>query len=407
MRFVYIAVLLVFLLCGCSSGRNGVLPEKSSQFDLRTQEIDRAFPDFAVYPSEGFRMINWNPMANPANDAVLPKKPYPFLPPVRPLVQYAFVKANSPTSAFGKIYYSSGSILPEVIWENGHSPTPSGDWVYFIQPPGASPPGPARWNTVSETVEYLDTSMVDPPCNYLVPADGGNAYIYAAIGFDPPLQGSIHIVKNGETVWSDYGSYLFPTLSSDASTAAWCYSANPLSFGSRHPFVMDIETTALTQLHTCSSDEESQYVCLSADGSIAGFTVAINGPDGLHDQEAWRWQNGVSFKIDIGEYRWCEGMSISPEGKYQVFPSNKDPYEYAGYAVMCVFDGAVVAFEVTPWDSAIQDIWADVDGRGNIVFGHGVGYWSHYIPSRTHVNTGDIETIIDPGGISRDFKFNN
>lgn len=406
MRLFYFVVFVIFL-CGCSSTGDSILPDKATLNDSGNQEINREFPDFAVESTEQFRLTNWNLKAVPANDIMLPKAPIPVTPPFIPMAQYAFTRAENSSSSFGEIYFSSGRKLPEVVWTYGHSPTPSGDWVYFIQPPGASPPGPARWNTVTETVEYLDTEMVDPVCNYLVPADNGNAFIYGAIGFYPALQGWIHIVKNGETVWSDYGSYLFPTLCSDATTAAWCYDALPNSFGNRNPFVLDIETGTLTQLHTCTSDEESQYISLSSDGSIAGFTVAIYGHDGLHDQEAWRWQNGASFKIDVGEYRWCDGMSISATGEYQVFPANKDPYEFAGYTVMCALDGADEAYEVTVWNPAIQDIWADVDPTGNIIFGHGVSHWSHYIPSRTHVNSGNVDTIIDPGGVSRDFKYEN
>jgi hypothetical protein len=417
-RSLLIVLVTFSLLCGCSAGIGVVTPDdKVPQENSRDPQFvpaERVFPNFELKMGIDARDVQWKPSPRPALPSPLElERLHPVVwsnpDPMFPQTSYAFTKANSATTAIGKIYYSSGDELPYLIWDNGHSPTPSGDWVFFIQPPGANPPGPARWNSITNEVEYLDTTMVDPPCNALVPADNGNMYIYTAINVSPPdtLQGWIHIVQDGTKVWSSYGSYLFPTLSSDGSTAAWCMDLTPNTFGDRDPYVFNIQTAMSTKIFNCGSSEEAQYTALGRNGQIAGFTVAIYGPDGLHDQDVYRWQEGTSFQIDTGEYRWCERVAIADLGKYQTFCANKDPYVYAGYAVHCVRQGIWSSYEVTGWNQSIQDVWPDVSDDGYIIYGNGIGYWSHYIPSLAHADSGYLGAIIDPGGVCRDYSFKN
>jgi hypothetical protein len=404
-----VSLILSVVLWGCTSIENSTIFDSqpiNSSFEKMTT---RTFPDFSIQmPSP--RDLSLAP--SPVITSVQPAHPGPTpqLPPGQsPKKPYAFIRVTSPSAYYGQIYYSSGESTPSLILSSGHTVTPSGEWVFFIQPPGANPPGPARYNTVTHSIEYLDTSMVDPLCNYLVPADDGNAYIYGEMNISGAnaLQGWTHIVIDGVKVFSIFGSYFFPTISSDASTAGWCYDSNPSLFGDRDAYIMDIESEAITKIHNCTSSQEAQWISLTEHGKSAAFSVAINGSDGIHDQEIWAWHNGRTIKIPTGDYRWCERTMYSTRGKYIVFHGNKDPYLYSGYAVLCSLEGTQPAYELTTYDQSIQKIWPDVDDNGYVIYGNGVGLWSHYIPSCTHVEQGELGTIIDPGAISRDFKFEN
>lgn len=412
MRVVFVLLFFLCVSIGCSSVDTPTHRDASENPSIADTTVIRNLTDLAVQPSLAQRMLTTKPPPIDGGSALKD-----FAHSIAPvpnqqsmMAPYAFTRTTSPSTSFGEIYYGDGRSLPQKIWNYGHSPVPSGDWVFFIQPPGASPAGPARYNVTTGVIEYLDTTMVDPPCNYLIPADNGNAYIYGAINIQPPytLQGWTHIVKNGETVWSDFGSYLFPTLSSDGSTAAWCYDPNPNSFGNRHPYIFDIDSQSATRLFVSDSYREAQFITLDQTGNNAAFTVAVLGSSGgLWDQEVWRWNGQNSVKIDVGDFRWCERTGFSNNGKYLVWHANGDPYNDSGYAVMGAFTGNDSGFEITPYNPQIQKLWPDIDDRGNVIYGDGVRTWAHYIPSRASIHNGEIGIIFDPAGISRDFRFAN
>ncbi|MBU1083200.1 hypothetical protein KKE14_02065 [Patescibacteria group bacterium] len=419
---IALLVVLVLILIANNGGFDIGASEAARRNPAKSKDIsvEREWPSMALKPTQ-MATSDWVTPTNPGGPGPANPDPSEIRTP------YAFVKATGNVS-YGPVYYSSGPELPHIVFSgNAVSPTPSGDYVFFIRVDSLMGNFPSRTTPVKLNVNTGAITTLAAPrdyprmWNYLVPADGGNDYIYGAMSLDTSdmLTGPIYIVDDGAQVYTTTGSYLFPTLSTDGTKAAWCYDASPNSFGDRDAYIFDVTTQVATRVHNVGASSECQYAATASGGAITAWTVAIyTSGVGLRDQEVWFRPLGSSSsrQIDTLEYRWNEFTRISnsslPSPLQIVFSGNKDPYVYYGFNVLYaslpfVSKGpGVKAIELTPYSSSTQRIWADVDDSKFVVFSNG-GFYS-YAMYLAHTDfVGWMTQIINPGNMSRDVSFEN
>lgn len=415
-----LALVVLFVIVAVKQGYFEINPSEAapSSTRLASQPPQRNWPLMAIQPTKTVK-----PTAIPGSDPG-PDTPYPS----NIQTPYAFVRSASATNPWGPVYYSSGPTRPTILFSgNCMNPTPSGNYVFCIRVDVISPTRttPIKIDVNSGVVTELASPRSDPsPWNYITAADEGNTYIYTALGRSGPevLQGPLYIVKDGVQVYYTFGSYLFPNLSSDGTMASWCYDSSPLTTGDRDFYVFTIATQTAVKVYNVGNNSECESGDLTRSSDMAAWLVKINGVDGWRDSKVYRavrgstgvW--GAGIQVNASTYRWNDmprwSNEISPENSVNVtlaWAGNQDAYLYAGYNIWGISRIApAVRIELTTWDPNRQDIWPDVDINKMVIYGRGVGYWSHYIPTvASFREPGQYTYIIDPGAISRDFSFAN
>ena len=358
---------------------------------------------------------NWdNPISTP-HFGVNKNIAVPFIQNLEqpPFKKYCFVTTPHPQKSWGDIYYGDEFNEPIYKFTDGMSPVICGDWIFAIYinsydayefPISTSI---IRYNIKTDNIEILEQPKTDPCWNYIMPSMNGNMYICASINFS--LIGDIKIVHNGNTIFSENGSYLFPTLSSDGTTAGWCYDDTPNSYGNRHAQLYNIDLDTIQTIHTTNNETECQYINLSADGNTAVYTVVIAEWNGhgytCQDQELWQYKNKNNNKINILDYRWVESPQLSNDGNLIIFSANKDVFEYRGYNILC--NNGIETFEVIDYNVNKQYLWCDITNDGWIIWCKEIIDWSNYTLHCTNINGEDYGEIINLNNIIRDAKFIN
>jgi hypothetical protein len=388
-----------------------------------TPEPQRTWPTFALQPTKT------------AEAPISRSDPGPDTPP-RPSdikTPYAFVKAVGMNS-YGPVYYSPGVVVPTVIFSgNCVAPVPSGNYVFCIRVDTTDLDGfptrttPIKIKTLRPNASIDPTSTITvlaPPRDYpsmwnsLVPANAGRDYILGAISWagEDIGTGPLYIVKDGVQVYSTFGSYLFPTISSDGTTASWCYKDNFL-FGDRDLYAFTIATQTTVKVYDVGSNAECENGDFTRSGVRKGIAwlMKINSAEGMRDSKVYRsdrgstgvWGAGIQVSDDA--HRWNETPNWSPEPKYLVWASNLDAWTYTGYSVWGAFEGnPSQKVEITTWDPNQQDLWPDIDGDGIVVYGLGNESKNRYVPHVASIHKpGESRSIIDMQVISRDFSFAN
>ena len=389
-------------------------------------EVLRTWPSLTVRRSESAPILSSNILQTSDNEdkiRIQQISPTP-IDPIPANNPYAFINGTVGNMSYGKIYYTKGLTIqdiPELIYDgNGMSPVPSGNYVFFIRIdstdiygfPTSTTPVKMDLRTMAIT-DLADTQSYPVMWNYLVPADNGSTYIYGAvdIGLINYLHGWTHIVKDDVEILKFYGSTLFPTLSSDGLKAAWCASPDA-NFGNRGAYVFDIETQTYQTTYPSIADQETGSICLNNDGRVVGFTITIRDDQGrLLEQQPWRWerQPGSSayhvhrLNLDNDDWHWCQDMSISKNGKYQVWSASNYLYSYWDYILQGSIEGAEI-IDLTGWSIGDRTLWPAVNNHSNIVYGR---KYSDYVPFRTDFYSRDHYAIFHPGNTSRDFEFEN
>jgi hypothetical protein len=377
----------------------------------------RDWPSFAIKPTKIVKPSGIVPKDNPGPD--VPPGPSNIVTP------YAFIKAVGMNS-YGPVYYSPGTVVPTVIFSgNCVTPVPAGNYVFCIRVDTTFTGGfpsrttPIKIDVNSGVITDLAASRDYPSLwNYLVPADNGNDYLYGAIAISGPeaMTGPLYIFNNGVQAYYAFGSYMQPTLSGDGALASWNYDSTPATSGNRDYYVFTVATQIAVKVHDVGNNSE----CESGDfaqihGAMStAWLVKINTPgDGWRDSNVFRAHKsgvwGVGVQVNDSAHRWNEPPRWSDVPKHLIWASNRDAYLYAGYSIWgAPYGQPNLKMEITTWDPNRQDLWPDVDDEGIIIYGRGVGYWSHYIPSVTYFDSSaEYSYIIDPGGICRDYRFAN
>ena len=416
-----VVVLLTGIFIGCSSDITDPNPARTNDSEPGILSISRSWPSLGIIHDQ-CRLSMYTPAPVPAENIEISSPADPVInnkPAEKPFV---FVKNTAQWYGFfwGDIYYSEGETQePYKIFSSsfgGTSAAPDGDWIYFIRVDNAEIIGmdvvitstPVRLEIESGLIEELDQSRNDPPWNYIVPAKNGEMYLYAAINIEG-LQGDIRMVDNGNLVYSDYGSFLFPDLSDYGSTAIWTEYHDAWPAGEVHVYLFDIATKDKTIIHQVPSSIyrgptdfefwESEYTHVNEDGTKAAFTVVyfdkVNG--GAYDNTPYQWDGSDSFTLPNETYRWCQGISISPGGQYVVWPSANFGDPSGINIVRSYFDG--VTSDIASWISSnnIIDPWLNVCDNAVVLYGDHAGYM-HYNPSYVKIFEGEPTTICDLNG---------